>query len=99
MDVLFDEQIVRLKQEMAYNEFLGNYGIPFGRPEFVRYLDLSKEEMQTVLEVAREEKKNADARFNRLDAKIFERVSAELPAHAQSRLKELLPTGWFSPRH
>lgn len=99
MEILFDEQIVRLRQEMAYLEFFGSYSLPFGRPDFVRYLGLSKEQLQAVLKVAREQKKIADAGFNRLNAEIFERVSSKLPAYAQSRLKQLLPTGWFSPSH
>ncbi|MFK7734518.1 MAG: hypothetical protein AB8B50_00725 [Pirellulaceae bacterium] len=95
-DVFYPEQWKRLMQEMAYREFLGNYGAPFSRRAFVTYLGVSDGEVAELVRLAKAERQDVQRKFAELEKREFSKIFAELPPSAQDRLHKLFPNGWSS---
>ncbi len=92
--VLTPPQLVSICRIQARTEFEMEFAAPFKRAEFVKYLELSKEDVEALITLAVVENEDLKAKLNELDHGAFEVLCNALTDQSKERMQKLFKGFW-----
>lgn len=88
-EVLDDSQVLIVNRLHAFGEYQTDPTAAFNRPEFIAYLDLSPDELQTAMAIAHEERVKLQHQYRSFRKSCFTAISKEINPLARDRLFDL----------
>lgn len=92
--VLTPPQFVSICRFQARSEFEMEFAAPFRRAEFVKYLKLSKEDVEALITLAVAENEDLKAKLNELNHGAFEDLCNALPDQSKESMQKLFKGFW-----
>ncbi len=94
MQILTTKQVLGICRVQAKSEFEFDFAVPFRRAEFVKYLQLSNEEVKALNVLAVAETEDFRSKMKELDHEAFEVLCGALPSQSKERMQKLFKGFW-----